>query len=502
MKKKYLWKVIDLSVLAVVVALLFLYLFRVLGFSDNTHSKAVFQQLYDLPENIVDVAWLGPSSVQEYIIPSQIYEETGITVYPLALGSVPFDSTELLIKEMEKTQDPKVYLIDIRDLAFSSLSDPSIRRVTDNMAMSENRTAMIDQLTSDWQEFLPVNKFNKLDYYFSFPKYHARWQELEKADFVDDDEVFLGYWIGKEVRVYDKTEVLSRMDAKEVDLPAENVVFLNRFLDFCDSFDKRVVFTHTPHCLDEEKFGQYNLIMRLIRERGYEVWDMNESVDEIGLDYQTDFQGPLHTNVWGSKKVTSYVSRCLVNYFHLPNHRGDPNYADYEEYVTRFNRALDEYELTQITDFETYLEKLVSMKEGCNIYIATYGIQGYGLSNQHASTLKQLGLDQVDELTKPEYRSYAAIISDGNVLHEQLGEGTSDTVIDTYVDNTKVSLSSANWKGFYGCSIRLGMTERSQKENGFNIVVTDKETGEIIDTVAFDTKDEACTCIRFVTFEN
>ena len=499
--KKVIKKILDLLVFALVLLGSFLYLYKVLGFQDNTHSNAVFQQFYDLPDNVVDVAWIGPSSVQEYIIPSQIYDERGITVYPLALGSVPFDSTEYMIKEFEKTQDPQLYLVDIRDVAFSSLSDPSIRRVTDTMGMSRNRIDLINQMLKDWEEFLPVGEYNIMDYYFSFPKYHSRWQELEKSDFVDDDEVYLAYWIGTETREFDKAEVMARLSAPEAEIPKENVVFLDRFLDFCDSFGKKVVFTNTPHCLDEEKFGQYNLIMRTIRERGYEVWDMNTVVDEIGLDYKTDFQGPLHTNVWGAEKVTHYVADYLASNFSLTDHRGDARYSGYQEYSEKFHDALNEYKLTQTTDLAAYLDLLSEMKNDCNIYIATYGIQGYGLTDAHALQLQALGLTKASVLSQEEYRSYTAIVSAGQVLEEKLGEGSADSVIDTYVDNTHVSMSSASYKGHYGCSIRLGVTERSQKEYGFNIVVTDKATGELIDTVAFDTKDEECACIRYVTFD-
>ena len=495
--KKTIWKkVIDLGVFALVLVLGFLYLNKVFGFQDNTHSRAAFKQFYEMPENVADVAWIGSSAVQEYIIPMQMYEEYGVTLLPLALGSMPFDATELLIKEVEKTQDPCLYLVDLRDLAFEPLADPGIRRVTDNMKLSKNRFDLIDKLTNDWQAFHPVGNLDRFDYYFSFMKYHSRWQDLQKTDFTDDENCFMGYWISTGTESFDKKQIMSYFDTEEKPIPEENVVFLNEFLDFCDGFGKKVVFTCTPNCLDEEYFAQFNFAKRIIRERGYEVWDMNDHVDEIGLDYATDFRGKLHVNTFGAEKVTHYVAQQLVEKYNLKDHRGEEKCRVYERYAELYHRKRNEAYLSLETDLDKYLDYLLELSDGTTIYMTTFGPQGAYLTDAHIEKLRKLGLVQAGGLKGEDYHSYLAIVSDGEVLHETIGVDNADSTYATYIGNTKVSMSSASWKGRYGCSIRLGVSERSLGENGINIVVVDKESGEVLDSVAFDTADPAVSCTR------
>jgi len=497
MKKDVLKKIIDLGVFALVLVLGFLWINKIFGYQDNIHSKSVFEQFYDLPDNVVDVAWIGPSSVQEYIIPSQMYEERGITLYPLAIGSMPFDATELLIKEFEKTQDPKLYLVDLRDIAFSALSDPGIRRITDNMAFSRNRIDLVEKMLSDWESCFPGKKEDRFDYYFSFMKYHSRWTELQKTDFTDDEDCFMGYWISTKTTKYDKKEVLARLDSPEVSIPEENIRFLNEFLDFCDTFEKKVIFTCTPNCLDEVKFGQYNFAKRIITERGYEVWDLNENVDEMGLDFEKDFGGVLHVNVHGAEKVTRYVADRLCSVFSLADHRGEEKCAVYEKCAARFHKRMNEVDLTHEENLDAYLDQLSLMTDGYTIYMATNDIQGKYLNTEHAGKLQKLGLTEASALATPEYHSYLAIISDGEVLCESLGQDGLDSVYESLVGNTKVSLSSASWIGLYGCSIRLGQDEMSLNERGLNIVVVNSRTGEVLDSVAFDTGAEDLACKRW-----
>ncbi len=113
------------------------------GYSDNVHSPAVLQQFYALPRHSLDVMWLGPSTVQEFAIPTLMYQTTGLALYPLALGSCPFMATKYLIQECEKTQHPQLYLVDIRMLSNLYYNSYTMRRVTDNLKWSANRLQAI-----------------------------------------------------------------------------------------------------------------------------------------------------------------------------------------------------------------------------------------------------------------------------------------------------------------------------------------------------------------------
>lgn len=136
-------RIISLIIFLALFAVSALRINTVLNYQDDVHSRAEFSQFYSLPSDILDAVWIGSSSVQEFAIAPVMYKENGIALYPMAFGNLPFNATRFLITEIEKTQDPEVYLVDIRQLAYNCIWEESIRRVTDNMAWSDNKVKAI-----------------------------------------------------------------------------------------------------------------------------------------------------------------------------------------------------------------------------------------------------------------------------------------------------------------------------------------------------------------------
>lgn len=495
-RMNYRKKVLALLLFCVLLMGIGYRVYHIFGYQDNVRSKAVFNQFYSLPDNILDAVWIGPSAVQEYIIPTKMYETNGIAVYPFSVGSMPFDSTEHMIKESEKTQNPQVYLVEIRALAFHELSETTIRRTADNMKFSKNRIDTINGMTSDLKEFFPDQEINLFDYYFSFTKYHSRWSELQRTDFAEDPSSYLGYWIDTSVTPFDKSEILRRYDAEQQPLPAENEAFLSRFLDFCDSFDKRIIFTCTPHCLDETVFGQCNYITSVIEERGYEVWNLNYEVDDIGLDYAIDFKNDAHTNVWGAQKVSAYAARVLADRFGFEDHRNDSRYTAFQLKAEALDKKIKEIELRQTTALDDYLSMLCEFGEGYNIYLGIRDIQGYAITEKETDRLADLGFEYTSELLEHEYHSYLGICKNGNKYFEAIGEGDNPSHFAGYIDDTYVQMDGKTWQGGNLCSIKLGVAERAKNYRGWNFVVENNQTGEVVDSVSFDTHVEEFTCYR------
>ena len=149
-KQRHITKIIAFLL---VVALLFGGAAQVLRISDDTHSRAEFDTFYRLDKNSLDAVWIGASAVQSSFIPSEAYAHNGVQMYGLGTASQPVALTKYLLQEVQKTQDPKVYLIDIRMLAYDYdvmgneiFCDNYIRRVTDSMRFSHNRTQAIKDM--------------------------------------------------------------------------------------------------------------------------------------------------------------------------------------------------------------------------------------------------------------------------------------------------------------------------------------------------------------------
>lgn len=495
-KKK---KLIAAILFLVVVGIIGYRTFHIMGYQDNVHTKATFEQFYNLPENSLDAVWIGASSVQEFIIGSEMYDETGMTLYPFATGNLPFNSVKSLITETEKTQDPEVYLVDIRNLAYYELTDEMVRRVTDNMNFSQNRFETINRMTGELEHFYPEQKINLLDHYIPFIKYHSRWNELEETDFADDKNSYLGYWIGCVCQPFDKKAVQSLYNAEPVAIPDENLSFLNDFLDYCDSFGKKVVFTCTPNCLDSEKFGQYNFVKDIIESRGYEVWDLNYATDQIGLDYNTDFADPMHSNIWGAQKISKYAAKELTKRFGFTDHRGDPYYQPFQTNSDNFNKRTSEIKLITTNSLSDYLDRLRELQGDYSIYVSVRDIQGYSLNEEITNKMIALGFDKANILLDRDYRMYIGVINNGETLYQNIGYGDSyDSALyyNAKINHRTITIESKSWHGGNLSSIKIGNTEYSKNGRGLNFVVVNNDTGDVIDSVSFDTHVDEYTCTR------
>ena len=332
-----------------VAALLFGGAAQVLRISDDTHSRAEFDTFYRLDKDSLDAVWIGASAVQSSFIPSEAYTHNGVQMYGLGTASQPVALTKYLLQEVQKTQDPKVYLIDIRMLAYDYdvmgneiFCDNYIRRVTDSMRFSNNRTQAIKDMVERLEKKTGAD-VNAFDYYFSFTLYHNRWSQLTAADFGKDPDSFMGYYIYDETESFDKQETLARRSAKPLEVSSDNQQYLEELLDYLDTFDGRILFTNTPNNLEEDKFANYNYIKKEIESRGYEVLDLNDHVDEIGLDYETDFNENMHVNYRGAFKITDYMADYLKEKYELPDHKKATD-SIYEKTQERLLSRIEEME--------------------------------------------------------------------------------------------------------------------------------------------------------------
>ena len=54
-----------------------------------------------------------------------------------------------------------------------------------------------------------------------------------------------------------------------------------------------------------------------IASKGYDYLNMNNVLDELNLDYSTDFYNSKHVNIAGAKKVTTYLAQYIEDNYGL-----------------------------------------------------------------------------------------------------------------------------------------------------------------------------------------
>lgn len=290
----------------------------------NSQSDAIrIKNFYKLEKNSLDMVLIGAStSFTDYSAPLA-WKEFGYTSYSLATNGAPMGIAKSMLIEVRKTQKPKLFVIDINGILYSDeheLREGPTRLWIDNMPFSKNKIDTINEI---------VPKDQRLAYYFPLLKYHSNWPQ-----FYDCLEAS-----AREVTNKNKTNLVAmgiqgtaKVDPQHhyVNIKKHNDTLpmyklsgnrLKDLLEYCKKEKlSNVIFTNMPRYYSEKMLSERkrnNAAKALIREYGYECIDMDDYVDEIGLNPKKDFYNPNHLNIYGQKKLTKYFGRIINEKFQL-----------------------------------------------------------------------------------------------------------------------------------------------------------------------------------------
>ena len=334
---------------AVLFLLGFLFLLRTVTYIVRTSgdTKDRISGFYAEKVNTIDAILVGSSPVYPYYSAPKLFGEQGIAAYPLSTNSQRPKAIKYLLEESKKTQDASLFVIEMRMLSMpdEEWEDTMAftRGVTDNLKYSVNRIKAINALVSD--------KSQRHTYYFDIFKYHSNWKML----FLPSQ---LAHWR------YESKEPLKGLAIKTGVGPIEHqdmtgvtgvgqmqdkqYAVLLDLLAYLQETGTETLFILSPYEMDEQAKEIYNFMIPLIQEAGFPVLDLNDHLEEIGLDYATDFYDyGSHVNALGQAKCTAFLGTYLEEHYDLPDRRG-----------------LKEYESWDAA-YALYLEKQAEAEESC-----------------------------------------------------------------------------------------------------------------------------------------
>ena len=178
----------------------------------------------------------------------------------------------------------------------------------------------------------------RLEFYVPLFRYHSRWNELTKLDFdyelngLKGGSIYSGYLkVSNDVSAnYHNTDKRAEIDGR-IEEALENL------MDYCEAEKVNILFVTEPLAQhDEIVVAEYNTINAMINERGFPTLNMMDVMDDIGLDLKKDYYNNHHVNIHGSVKTTDYLSRYLIENYHIEDKRGDPAYSDWDEAYDKY----------------------------------------------------------------------------------------------------------------------------------------------------------------------
>jgi hypothetical protein len=326
-----------IRVISFILIVLFLLVHLTYTIRTNGDVKDRFVGFYWEKNNTIDAVMIGSSPVPMGFSTPMIYGDTGITVYPMSSNMQRPIATKYLVEEALKSQSPDMFIFEMR---MWTAADEDLlgnmahtREVTDNMKYSVNRIKAINALVSDPEE--------RLTYYFDIFKYHSNWKTLAltsqlRTAFYAYPEDLKGSLAESDVGPSDGPTGLGITDKEP--MPAEQEACLRDLLQYLKDNNIKALFVVSPYAVKEHEQRRFNYMADIIAEYGYDFVDMNQHLDEIGLNFATDIRDyGTHANVLGQQKITAWFEDYLVTNYRdagisfAEDHRGDKTYKSWDE---------------------------------------------------------------------------------------------------------------------------------------------------------------------------
>lgn len=265
-------------------------------------TDARVERYQELPENSLDVLFLGSSNLMSGINPVQLWNETGIQSYAYCSRAQTFPFAYAYLQDALETQTPQCVVLD----AYSVFSDKS----ANGLANSDFHFGInMDSLSLKAKSEL-VNNYvpskDRLSYYFPLLKNHNYFKRWEAGEDLSD-EIFMGYCFADGVEYFDTPVYSDRVSPmSEVD-----AIYLKKIMDLCAEKNIELIVIKTPVVYSDDEHSVLNAVKGLCDAEGVAYYDMSLDATEWGFDFGSDMLNYFHNNSTGAEKVTIRMGELL-----------------------------------------------------------------------------------------------------------------------------------------------------------------------------------------------
>ena len=278
-----------------------------------------------------EVLFFGTSHMVNSVFPMQLWRETGITSYNLAIHGGSIASSYWMLQMALEYHKPKVAVMDVL-LAKSNYMQtdlPMAHAAMDPFPLNRTKLQAIRDIYPDTA--------SRAELLFPLDVFHNRWKEL------DTEMLRRGFGESKvtpekggesRVRVYPLENPIVVPEDDVAQEMTEGLRYLQKFIELCKQEDIIPVITYLPYRgtgdIEEQRYS--NAAIRLAQSLGAATVDLQHT-DLI--DDDTDwYDDGGHTNPTGAKKITAFLGQYLKENYDLSDHSGGVDWAgDYEKYL-------------------------------------------------------------------------------------------------------------------------------------------------------------------------
>ena len=299
------------------------------GFQGITYTINGF---YKMPKNSIDVVFIGDSNMSRAISPMELWNEYGIAAYNYSVTSARTWTEYHFIKEILRTQKPKIVVIDPVTIFYGCATRESLAHVAfDYMPLSLTKLEMVNDPAFE------LSFEDKLGMILPIYRYHDRWQKITAADFSKMNEEYYSITRGY---VMQSTVKPNKNGYSYMDKESENLTFkcagdeyLLKIKELCEKNNVKLLVLGLEEAVNWGK-TQSEYLESFTKENSIEYYDLNQD-RYLNWDEDTKDKG-MHVNILGAMKTMKKVGEYFEKHYDLPDHRGEKEYDfwndDYKEY--------------------------------------------------------------------------------------------------------------------------------------------------------------------------
>lgn len=296
----------------------------------NSYTRLTMHEFYESEEEI-ETIFLGTSHCFRAYEPMLYEELTGEKAFNLGSSSQNIDTSYFLLKEALKYQDIKKVYLDIYYIFL--FFNPNNRElveaniISDYMRPSLNKLSFILQRSSSehyTNSFLPFRREWQLLGDFAYVKENIGKKQQDSyknyAPVVYDDEQYVAKGFVASSAVLNPEDYEWIPKSEKVDLSDDTsfaMGYLEKIVELCRKENIELIFLTAPSYKEYlETKDSYQTIHDFVKELAeqYEVeyWDFNMCSEKMLNMNASDFMDADHLNESGARKVTSCLSKLVL----------------------------------------------------------------------------------------------------------------------------------------------------------------------------------------------
>ena len=325
-KKSVAWFWLRLVCFALILCALLAYGSYVLT-PKQEYGICPMTNLYMQPADTVDVLVVGTSLAYSGCNTNVLWRAFGIASYNLGGAEQPFWETYYLLREALTLQRPRLILLDAKAACYTKDYSTRPRTVQHTFGIL-NPIHRIDAIFGCQEKARTA-----MEFVLAYPQVHYRYTEISREDFSWPPT---NQGRGPSWKGFIETDLVEPHTrpygyvSKPKSLGRRSEEYVRKILELAQAEDIPIVVVAFPNPDYDNDAAYLDALWRIAEEYSVPYVNYNDMSIDVGLDYYTDFADWQHLNVRGSIKMSYRLGKDMVDYYQIPDHRGDPAYESYD----------------------------------------------------------------------------------------------------------------------------------------------------------------------------